>query len=263
VTESWWLKLGRADDHLKNIDKKLTAMSNPSPRRVRVEKHVRNGEWIYSIHHDLAVPEILPVIIGEFLFDVRSALDHIMAACVTPGAEDKSQFPIFTQDIWRQGSSAQEIKRLESSQATWNRYTQGAKPAVIAFLKKAQPYQNAAQNTGAPEDHSLAILNEFQNADKHRQLGIISNGLSGVNAVAIESDGTKHDLGSPAVGTYGMFPDGARILTTATEVDVEITGTVEIAMRSGPNGGYREISDTLDAILETSWECLTEIGKAM
>ncbi len=261
ASSSWWLKLERASNHFGDIESMVNTMCGPSPRRIRVEKNLQGTEWIYTVHHDLQVPRMLPVIVGEFLFDVRSSLDHLMAVCVSIGAEDKSQFPIFTQDIWAAGSSQKETKRLESNRATWDRYTQGAKPEVIAFLRSVQPYQRALHNAANPEDHALAILNEFQNADKHRQLGIVSTGLTGISAAVIESNGRRVDLGLSPVGSDEMLPDGARCLSTQKEVDVEITGTVKVAMRSGPKGTHREITDSLHAVLETGWLMLTEIEK--
>lgn len=102
-------------------------------------------------------PVDLPVIIGDCLFNVRSALDHIAWQLVlpknpTPG--NKLIFPI-----------SKDRKAFDKAVAD-----NGLKDApvnAVAVIEGLQPY-----HTG--ETHPLALLSKLHNVDKHRQLNVLA-----------------------------------------------------------------------------------------
>lgn len=80
MAESWWIKFERAHRHRAEAEALIAEMrSRPT---IRVEKSFDGSRWSFRVHHDVPTDNELPAIIGDFLFNLRSALDHIIAANV-------------------------------------------------------------------------------------------------------------------------------------------------------------------------------------
>src|SRR4051812_26862537 len=97
---SWRLKLRRAYEHLDELNEMLKILGQSRPYLVEesVKRDRRGPEWTYRL---FSLPEpdaYLPVILGDFMFDVRSALDHIAVANVPTRRKDRASYPIFTVD---------------------------------------------------------------------------------------------------------------------------------------------------------------------
>lgn len=261
MTDSWQLKLRRAKEHLENICARLAVIApEPRDRTFRIEKERRaDGNWYYSVHLDLVTDEMLPVVIGEFLFNVRSALDHI--ACAT--AHPKAQFPIFTDNIWNANAQGEEAQRLKRLRAKFDRWTKGMEPEVLAIVKWAQPC-NALNPPTAPENAALSVLNLFQNADKHSELSVI---VGGAGKATSRIDGfDDYDLSAAAeakFGTSGLLPDGGVFLAFGKEVDVKFEGRVEIALRCGNEPIHRPLPETLVDIFAEASAVIDEIERVM
>lgn len=246
MVESWQLKIRRAQHHLEDITTRLTAVVKPGRRPFRVESdHRADGLWHYSLHVDANADEMLPVVIGDYLFNLRSALDHIAVA----SGNDESQFPIFTFDIRKEPAEGRETQRVKRARAKWNYWTAGMKPDVLTTVEFVQPY-NAPERGYHPDDEILALLQSFQNADKHRELNIVVAGVE--NGIAQFPGSPPHDFRTHAATAgipEGMMPDGAVFLTHPNEVDVQFIGEAVIALTRGPELGHRRIPQFLDDMM--------------
>lgn len=231
--DSWWLKAERAKKHLNDIDVLINRMRDPQPRRVRVEKERQGAQWIYTVHHDINPDQMLPLIVGDYLFNLRSALDHIAAANVKATLFEKSQFPIFTDDFRK--PSANEPERFKGYRATWNTLRKRTAPAVFAAIEQAQPFVTCLKDSSDPKNASLAILNSFQNTDKHRQLSILDAGLLDPIGYVVKQDGTRERIVYNTLPADSMMQDGARCFGSDTEVDVEFYGTIQVVVAGGPD----------------------------
>jgi hypothetical protein len=103
------------------------------------------------------VPDTLAPTIGDFLFNVRSALDHIVWQLVlsNPPNEPTSRnaFPICTSD--ENFRTALAGHRLD-----------GVPAQAAIIIKNLQPYIGG--------QNPLATLNDLHNVDKHRQLSLVT-----------------------------------------------------------------------------------------
>src|SRR5579862_235750 len=97
-------KLGRAHDHLKEIEEAINGWLD-SDNYVTVHEYDR-GTQRYRIYVDtksmMNVLDPVPLLIGDYLHNLRSGLDHLaleLAASHTTPLTDKliedSEFPIF------------------------------------------------------------------------------------------------------------------------------------------------------------------------
>lgn len=243
------MKLKRAQHHLRDINAHVRALVGPNQQsgRVRVERTKnKRTPFVYYLDLDIPEDEMLPVLIGDYLFNLRSALDHIAVANVPSRRKSKASFPIFTADVWApvppKCMNAEEVAR---KQQEWTSKITGMKPKVLAVIKSAQPYVLAAQVRDDVENNALALLSAFENADKHRELVIVAHGLAHPFKGTI--DGRVETF--PGVAVNQMLRNGAILHRSNREVDVQITGSVKIAMARSPQGVHRELPGSLYQIL--------------
>ena len=261
---SWGLKVIRAHQHLAAITKLVDRIGEDSPRSIRVAERHEAGHWIYTAHNDLVIDPMLAVIIGEFLYDLRSALDHIAAANVPAERIRFSQFPIFTEDIWQPVPDGTDARRIKDQQSKWKRWTKGMPPAIVNLIKDMQPYQNASKYSSNPDDHALAILNEYQNADKHRELNIISSGIEDPHATVTWPTGVRKEIDFRNALPGTLLLEGGKCFDESdVPVKVDLSGTVRIAMARSSVTDHRELPQSLVEIFNTVGGVLAHIEDAM
>jgi hypothetical protein len=76
MTESWWLKYERAQQHRREAEAMIAdVLTDPAPT-ITVSKAFSNGSWEFSMHPDAEIPEMLPVVIGDYLRAPLSSRPH-------------------------------------------------------------------------------------------------------------------------------------------------------------------------------------------
>jgi hypothetical protein len=223
------LKLGRANTHLEALHAEIRAYWEREPYGLRPKLDAKAGQ--YSLHVEIEEPAPLrwSVIVGDFIHNLRSALDHL--ACqlvlVSGGTNiDSAQFPIFT----REPTSGRPL-------AAWQRMTDGMSTRIIKEVRRIQPY--TAGDTA--KETALGILNALSNEDKHKLL------IPTVAAVARHQQGTiglieRQDVEiiDPEITVGVPLNNGdeiarARIRTTGPNPQVDHQGPIpmDIAFRRG------------------------------
>ncbi|HUX71742.1 MAG TPA: hypothetical protein VMV41_14585 [Cellulomonadaceae bacterium] len=267
LDQSWWMKVKRARQHLAVIVEQVDQLGGGSPRPIRVAEHHETDSWIYTAHLDLTIDPMLPVILGEFLYDLRSALDHIAAANVPAHRISKSQFPIFTDDIWQpvpDGSAFDELRSRRSKQRKdWSGWTQGMPEAVLDIIQLTQPHEDDSTPAGNPDNHALTILHVYQNADKHRELNIINPGIEDPHAIVTWPTGDRQEFTYHDIPAGKMLRDGGKFFQSHIPVKVDLSGTVRIAMARDPQLAHRELPGSLHALIEEVGCVLASIQDAM
>ncbi len=173
ATPSHRLKLYRADKHLSEY-RWLTA---PIAERreypvVETMKPEKDGpRWEYRLDLSAVQPpsELLPIVIGDYLFDVRSALDHLIVSIAPRKHRYNVSFPIFRRDPLARREASGEYRDADAARR-WLSLCCCLPDDCIAPLTWVQPYHSAALHRQSPEYHALSLLSSFQNADKHREL---------------------------------------------------------------------------------------------
>ena len=158
------MKTRRADFHLKALETTLKDWIDSKPYIVTHYNNFEKAVHIVRIEDKLA-PELIPMLIGDFVCCLRAALDQLAWALAhlppvrkfTDREEIRIQFPIykFDDDGCR--------KRLSLFP-----------PAVALELDKFQPHRSG----NAYPDHPLWQLNELWNMDKHRSIPMNSNAFT-------------------------------------------------------------------------------------
>jgi hypothetical protein len=218
----------------------------------------------------LLIPDLDPflvIVLGDLLFNARSALDHLAVALVVPPNRTwkiihATAFPILVNDIDEIDPSTGKHLHARDRER-WVGMTKGFAPAALPVLKSFQPYSFATQNSNA-RDWSLAILGTLQNADKHRQLLVAASAIADPTFRFTRiSDGFVFKDTPPPPPPGKLIGNGTVVTELAANdlpgVKVEIEGTPQIVVGESQNGPYRTCPFAIQAIIDNVWDCVRKL----
>jgi hypothetical protein len=237
---SWVRKLDRAQHHFADLQAWINGLPPPDPHLgyLRVGVH-DDPEYRFRYFCNVIAPGIddCSVILGDCLFNIRSALDHVAVSSVPAAYQKEAQFPIMRQmpiDAARAADGATE------KVSTWRRQTKGMTAVVLAYVESCQPWHQAARDGTEPDDHPLAALAKLQNADKHRQLNLVASGLLEPRLTVID-EGIRKPIEIDRPGY--LLENGTPILSANETMDVHLMGVPEIVVSTGLNEPYRKLAE--------------------
>jgi len=236
-----WEKCHRAREHLET----LYAESRAEERTIGVRTE-------FDPHDDMCsfVVETLPeaklrwsVIVGDVVYNLRSALDQAVCAAVIVNGGDceapPSQFPITTRrKLWRDPRTRRMVSQLPRKQR--------------AIVRRSQPYKAS----GGPVGHPLAILQEWSNRDKHRLPNLMFVGIDAEASTAaiIGVDAISHttmftadplEIGTHAMSTF-WIPDGPNPEVT---MEGDLVGQIVFDFGIGVYAGLNHVTNYVAVIL--------------
>jgi hypothetical protein len=256
---SWWSKLDRAKRHLEDLQNLVAAYSvgRQHPVTSRLKSHSKPKTWEYRVFFDGEPSPEWSTTAGDFLFDARAALDHIIIALNPPEMKNRLiLFPIYGDDPWRRTSGTRcYVERDPANRRNFSEAVKRLHPEARAYIKWLQPYAATAESGLDVTDHTLAILKKLNNIDKHRRLLVCVAGCNGARIRYPLPDGTTFE------GVY-EFPagmaggNGGLVAELPFQVDVEFMASLTVgfrwrgAARGEPSPPSRDIP-TLCRIIET------------
>ena len=113
------------------------------------------------------IPLRWPVVLGELIHDIRSALDHIITLLVIANGRVPNvgnQFPIYSwgyEPTWTKRDWNQRRNQFQ-------RCVSGMSADDVAIIKALQPYRR--RHIGRLPYNALETIAEFSNLDKHQTL---------------------------------------------------------------------------------------------
>ena len=154
--ESVDAKMGRAKEHLDTLYAEAGVFFK-STKWNFILKSNEHEAWIVAYKDDSIPPIRLSVLLGECVFNIRSALDNLVCGLIRTADSHApckgTQFPICpTQQDWEKN---------------WQKYLKGVEPAAQRMIRDLQP---CFRMSAVPENDPLSILNTLCNNDKHRAL---------------------------------------------------------------------------------------------
>jgi hypothetical protein len=196
-----------------------------------VELDAQTNELLVSmIVRERPPPEWGPLL-GDFVHNLRSALDHLAIALVLsnkPTAKiNQTAFPMFAKDPLRSNAPA-------SDKAAWKKRISGMTAQQVAAINAVQPFNNPLQ---AGRTDTLTVLNSLSNTDKHKRL-IPIGGFAGetVTLIPRKLDGWQLHATTGTV-PVGPIQHGAVIarfpltpIETNPDVDVKVVAQVGIGI---------------------------------
>jgi hypothetical protein len=217
---------------------------------------VEDDQNLCRVNFPTSVPLIIVREVSYFCHNLRSAMDYMATALVSPnpqGHNRNPQFPLFWDGVWDetpQGKPAQKTKARNN----WERYTAGMPPKAITILKGLQP-QKAARNTPT-EIYRLFALYELWNEDKHRQLPTIEPGIFNCKVLWTNPDGQR--TWTRFVPEATLVKDNAAFVIPDTAMDVEVSGSVDVAVRLAEPKGYVPLVGYFENVLRSVRELVID-----
>jgi hypothetical protein len=148
-------KLARARELIPLLQSEIDDYYASDPVRLRLE-HREDPKRMEAVVESVHQPPLrLGVLMGEFVHNLRSTLDHLawqLALTKTRTPHDKLQFPILDR---------------KPSEAAWRSRVgdqlRCVPPEAVQQIWDLQPFHSER-----PETNALAIVRELSNEDKHR-----------------------------------------------------------------------------------------------
>jgi hypothetical protein len=263
VTKSWRLKLVRAQEHFEQFRSGVGRYTDGNPytlervRRPRCPEH--GGACIrYRLKLTSQPPPELSVVLGDVLFNLRSALDHLAVAIAPRNRRWNASFPIERVEFWEEKDDELIIPNADA----WGRFcsdVKGMPPEAIQHLKEFQPLGDEG------ETHPLHLLSRLENADKHRELVLLTSGLTTVTAtISVRGDTLAQPMPEPE-GATGLVDDGWQVIHAGwggtplrdDEITVTIAGMPHVTVpvieaRNAPDrrGAHTPIVDLVAGIMK-------------
>ena len=173
-------KIDRAREHIDTLNTKIEAgaidLSECKIDAKREFKVVEGKapalaqEIIFTVQGAIPnVPPFFSIVAGEALYQLRSALDHLVYQLIVAKTNApptfNSAFPIIGNGklVKKKWVSAAELYEIQTS-----RLKQDISSTALGFLLALQPFRRRA----AYEDDPLWALSELNNTDKHRLLNL-------------------------------------------------------------------------------------------
>jgi len=154
-------KLDRAHEHLRVLDTETAAFYKGNavegkPYEIESEFRADASEYVFTIKVLRQPPAALSLILGDYLHNLRSALDHLVCRLAVsngnPEACESTQFPV-----------SKTSGNFASVAPDW---LAGLKSTQRAIIEREQPY-HAGQRAG---HHALRLIHDLDNFDKHRAI---------------------------------------------------------------------------------------------
>ncbi|MGO8862657.1 MAG: hypothetical protein ACLQRH_18135 [Acidimicrobiales bacterium] len=261
MTDSFDLKLNRAEHHLKELKREIRRFTGKHAYEAvpagGTNRKRRSLKW--KLHFTEQPDEMVPVIVGDIIHNVRSALDHLIVAHVARKYRWTVSFPIFTECPYREDGTPLDNELGEA----WSRAVRGLREPLLTQVKILQPFQPPDEETIAyctandvdpMETHSLHELSRLDNADKHRGLIAVAHGLDKAVVTAWEQ-GTE--IIPPNVHQIPFFvKDGTQILSldiktvpANRKMNVKVEGTPRVGLQIRSGQGVFRLPETLEKMV--------------
>lgn len=176
TTPGYERKLLRADVHIDALDEAVQDWLDRGGYTLVEKTDAQTGYQIICAEIKEPPDPDWPLIIGDAVHNLRSALDHIAFDLTVAYQEDtnpgqpisrdlirSSEFPVIPTVNERTGMTGDAEHRFDSAAGS---KLAGVHPDARAAIKAAQPYHRGAQS----ETHELWLVHDLDRVDKHREL---------------------------------------------------------------------------------------------
>lgn len=243
---SWWLKIRRAEDRLRDLEPLITPYDRSRQYDVRGGVEGQSGRtYLYRAYTDVEVNPLIAVTVGELLFNLRSSLDHLAVALMPLKFRHKTYFPIFREDPTIDPEGGGDYgKRHQRNADQWEKFRANLDPGAFECILHAQPFR-----IDEPDAHALAILNGLNNADKHRELVGTVAALNPTLITVTDSIENRIETRQPLLLVANqMQSDGTPVHLSDHEVEVQAEGSIRVGVKGRGDSVYR-VPDAFQRIL--------------
>jgi hypothetical protein len=216
------LKIERANQHREELIANIKAFREREPYRIREQRKEWQGGLyrVVTAHQPEDPPDAIPLLLGDFVHNLRSALDYLVGAMRPDGPSRDSAFPICTRRGTANGFLNLSKKKLA-----------GIPAPAKKRIKRMQPYD---RRYGRPRLErvrweALAFLETFWKVEKHRTILLASGFLApdyvAHNRTGEQSSGIGHRTTPTGDEADWWLPIDSRDQTFDPHFGIEISLT--------------------------------------
>jgi hypothetical protein len=159
------LKIKRAREHSAELEQQIHSFLDNEPYTVGYKYEQINRKLIYYVTKVDAIPESIPLIVGDVIQNLMCALDHLAYQIVCHDTNDNPPNP-----NWIYFPIADDAQKYETKKSGKMR---GANAASFAAIDIIKPYKGG--------NDLLWVLYHLNNIEKHRLLLTVGSQAAGIN----------------------------------------------------------------------------------
>jgi hypothetical protein len=245
IVPSYVAKANRAEKHLIDLEAEIERYAARKPYTVRTVEGKKQRKVRRLVFTADPANTDIPIIVADVVYNLRSALDHLMGAMHPRSRRTHVMFPIFFKGIWKAGPEGENLERTEQ-RMRWNTSVRGLPDEAIAYLKRLQPPDSTGDDR---QFNRLVVINRLSNRDRHEKLPVVAAALRSVAVTVTMPDGDRK-LGA-ATPRLDFFENKAEITGVPyPALDVEIDGAPVIVIRTSQKDANIEIPAELSESLK-------------
>jgi hypothetical protein len=168
-------KLTRAQETIQALALEVSSFESQQPPPFSITREHRGTEYVFVASGEPVAPLRLAVLAGEIVHHLRSSLDHLIHALVVRNGQTptvRNQFPICVTE--KKFKDACDHGQIE-----------GIAPSAEKLVRAVQPYTSST-----PDDTVLYVVGQYDNADKHRLLVVVTAAAQIGDTITIGEDPT-------------------------------------------------------------------------
>jgi len=244
MVDSANLKIERAAKHVAELSE---LFRKHRPFTFTLERNIQTGEASVGPKKNEAVIDAAAVIIGEAVFNLRSALDHAYWEIVSPLVSEEErraiQFPFVGKKKNRKGGIKQRMAHKVSC-------------GFVRALYRLRPYHEAGGN------ELLCLIDKLCNIDKHRLL-IPTGNYHQITPAHLREQVPDIPTGAVHISSVNAkrtltwnFPPPNRAMrrkyARAPIIEKELNVPVDIIISVGTGGDPRPVVPTLNQLVDVA-----------
>jgi hypothetical protein len=150
--ESCWQKLDRARKHASDLAMEIREFWDSQPLDLELLEEGPVAIGYARVSRISPIPQVIPVIAGDAVHNIRSALDHFAWAAVDPSVRGSgTYFPVSSAATREPGKWRQQVERQ----------LKGVSPELIGAVTALEPWEGG-------QEQGLWAVHQLDLADKHR-----------------------------------------------------------------------------------------------
>jgi hypothetical protein len=160
-------KLYRATLHLQELQREISEYLSSQPHSTALYSDGSGRRYVLKGHLSHEPPEMMPLIIGDCLQNMRVALDHLAWALAELGGKKppgNTAFPIYIDPDDFHDRTKKGVPTARSGLGKMRTLPKEAQE----LIEELQPYHG-----DDPTRHPLWVLNEYSRIDRHRTLSVM------------------------------------------------------------------------------------------
>jgi hypothetical protein len=159
------LKIKRAKEHIASLERQLRTFLDSDPYKVGIRHDPQTHKPIYYVTSVEPTPDCLPLIAGDAIQNLTSALDHLAYQIVCSDTEDNPPNPNWIYFPIADSATKYEAKKRGKMQ--------GASQETFDAIDLIKPYKEG--------NDLLWALYRVNNIEKHRLLLTVGSQAAGIN----------------------------------------------------------------------------------